>query len=423
MRRFLYITPYFPPLGRVGALRPLKFLQHLPNLGWMPVVLCDLWRGETTRRALLDAVPDAVPIFRDYSRHSGSAWRYFQNHPEVNGTPPGRSRPSPLGQLVPAALTNPEIVPLGQHGLHLRHSVKAAKRVLSQIDCEAIVVNADPFAAIVVGDRVSRESGLPLFLDLRDPWSVCDLRRPMRPRVSRWLVDRYERRAVEQATRVILNTNGTRRDYLAHYPDLNPEKFVVIRNHADSDLTQSGSHAGFDRFTALFLGHFRRFVEGDILLEALALLARRGITAVDFQLVVTGNCPESTWAKARSLGVEEMLQTHPFVPYTEIGSIMRAADLLVLLNNDTDQRIPAKFYDYVTTHRPLLAVADNAELGEMLRGVGSSLLALGEPGPIADAMQREYQQGRQRVIERDSTAFSSRTASMRLAELLDEVAR
>ncbi|MFT5993917.1 MAG: hypothetical protein ACI82G_002922, partial [Bradymonadia bacterium] len=35
----LYITPYFPPATKVGALRPLKFVRHLGAHGWRVVVL------------------------------------------------------------------------------------------------------------------------------------------------------------------------------------------------------------------------------------------------------------------------------------------------------------------------------------------------------------------------------------------------
>ncbi len=42
MKTVLLITPYFPPMGVVGAKRPLHLCRHLPSEGWRPVVLAAL---------------------------------------------------------------------------------------------------------------------------------------------------------------------------------------------------------------------------------------------------------------------------------------------------------------------------------------------------------------------------------------------
>ncbi|MFT6629615.1 MAG: hypothetical protein ACJA1R_002893, partial [Flavobacteriales bacterium] len=63
----LYITPYFPPATKVGALRPLKFVRHLGAHGWRVVVLTDLRNSDATSEALWDAVPEAVDVQFAYS--------------------------------------------------------------------------------------------------------------------------------------------------------------------------------------------------------------------------------------------------------------------------------------------------------------------------------------------------------------------
>ena len=68
MRRFLYISPYFPPQSRVGALRPLKFARHLPKHGWAPVVLADLKEADAMDRSLPELVPDSTITIFDYSK-------------------------------------------------------------------------------------------------------------------------------------------------------------------------------------------------------------------------------------------------------------------------------------------------------------------------------------------------------------------
>jgi len=418
----LYLTPYFPPQGQVGALRPLKFCRHLPALGWEPVVLADLHDGATLNRQLFDAVPSSIPLIYDYSDRARGAFVRFSAG-QLADTRRKPARPNPLARFVPRFLDNPELLPLGEHSVHMAHAFRAGLEVLERLPCEAILANIDPHATALVGARLARATGLPLVLDLRDPWSVCELRRPHRPGPLVSIVDRLERSAVEVASAVILNTDKTLADYRAHYADLSPERFTCIRNHCDPTLLGGGHHDGFDRFTMLFLGHFRRFVEGDILLDALVELRRRGLGAADLQLVVTGQCPAATLEHAERLGVRDMLHLHPFVPYTEIGPIMEAADLLVALSNRSTQRIPAKLYDYAASQRPMLLICDNPEVDTLLDGLaGATSRSLDDVAGVADVVEATFKAGRQQVVARDVTPLSSRVASEALGRVLDRVA-
>lgn len=424
MRHLLYLTPYFPPQGQVGALRPLKFARHLPAFGWSPVILADLWPGATLNQRLLDAIPPDLPVYYDYSHRAAATWARLQRGDLGDSRRAAApARPAPWRRLIPPALTNPELLPLGEHSAYMPWAYAAARRVLQRHpEIEAILVNADPYAACLVGARLARDTGLPLVLDLRDPWSVCELRRPQRPLPMRRLTDALEAVAVRQARRVILNTARTCDDYRAHYPHLPPDRFTFIRNHADPDLTHDGDHPGFDRFTLLFLGHFRRFVEGDILLDVLARLRARGLGPRDLHLVVTGSCPPATLQAARERGVADMLTLHPFVPYNATGPVMDAADLLVALSNRSTQRIPAKLYDYATSRRPMLIICDNPEVDLLLHDLeGGRSYPLDATDAIADAVAHAVAQGRHRVVARQPIGLDSRTASARLAAVLDGV--
>jgi glycosyltransferase involved in cell wall biosynthesis len=428
VRRFLYITPYFPPQSQVGALRPLKFARHLPEHGWAPVVLCDLWPGAKTDPTLSDAIPESSIIVRDYSwraaraqsKHA-KAWAKRLDWDNLRAR--RADRENRIVRAIPSWLNNPELVPLGEHSHRMPYALRRAHETLERFACDAIVVNADPYAACLVGARLKRETGLPLVLDLRDPWAPCELRRRRRPRPIRILVDRLERRAVLAADRVVLNTETTWDDYRQFYPALPAEKFTWIRNHSDAELIDAGKHVGFDRFTLLFLGNFGRFIKPDVLLNGLAELLRRGMPADKLQLVVTGDFPESGWRMARSLGVDAMIQLHQHVPYREIGAIMNAADLLVLLiQQEGRQRLAAKLFDYLASDRPILAISENPELGSLLAQSGAgSMLGYNDVTGLADAIEAHIAAGRQQVLARTPSGVTSQEASAKLAGLLNEI--
>ena len=293
------------------------------------MVLCDLHASDAIDVTLSEALPAEVTVVRDWSlmarSNEAAVARGELPRPthDAGGKPIVR-RPSGLKRLLSRMLLHtsrslsvlrpsPEWVPLGEHSVEIPYALRASRRLMRKHTFDAIVVNADPHAALLVGAQLSRESGIPLVLDLRDPWSVCELRRSERPWPQRRLVDALERRCVAQASAVILNTETTRRDYLTHYADQPAAKFHVIRNHGDAALIANGNFTRDPRYTALFLGNFRRHVEGDELLEALALLKARGIDETKFHLVVTGRVPAEARAYAEKLGVAAMLTEGAFV--------------------------------------------------------------------------------------------------------------
>jgi len=422
MRQFLYITPYFAPQTQVGALRPLKFARHLEHFGWQPVILCDLWPGDQMDIGLEAAVPASVPILRDYSHRAQETYQKLHAATRPDDRP-GRTT-NRIGDKLPKWMNNPELLPLGEHSPDMPWAWRAAHRALRQFPkIEAILVNADPFAASVVGAWLSRETGLPLIQDFRDIWAPCNLRRPRRPPPWLWLEDKLERFCFEHAAHIVINTATSLRDYLKFYADLPAERFSVIRNHFDADLVSHGQHAGFDRYTLLHLGNFSRFRVADPLVRAVAEVVRRGIPKEALQVVSTGAFGADALALAAELGVAELFRTEPSLPYHEIGAILQACDLTVMIAEpDADQRIASKFYDYLGCGRPMLAISDNPESSDILRSCGAGAqFGHRDVAGMADFIQREVQLGRQRAVARPLDGLTSRDASAKLARLLDDV--
>lgn len=410
-RRFLYLSPMFPPTGRVGAMRPLKFSRHLPAFGWQPIVLADLPRGAPVDPAALRAVPPDLEVHRDWSRAASLG-------PDHAGAWTLRAVEA-LRRLFPSE----DRLPLGHHRLDVAHALRAARRIVrAHPGCEAIVVNADPWSALIVGAKLARETGLPLVADLRDPWSCCELRMPHRLLLQQRWIERLERDVFETASAIILNTEKARRDYVALYPDIEPDRFHAIRNHGDRELGGGGDFAGFDRFTMLHLGTLRRFVTGESLVRALAGI--EGEAGFDYQVVFTSELPGPVRRLAAQLGVLGRLREVPAFSSTETGRVIDAADLLLAIASSSSQRIPAKFYEYALSDRPIMALGRSAELGELLGQIGGAdYVGLDDVPGISKRLEAALRSGRGRAVERRQIGLDSRTASERLAGILDRVTR
>lgn len=434
MKRLLYISPYFPPQTKVGALRPLKFVRHLPNEDWLPTVLSDLRPGEVGSASLNACVPEGVEVVADYgwiSRTSG--WTRLlrpQSPPTarservreenssarlVSRDPKAASRP----QSASRSCWNAEWFPWGEHFLDVRHAVRAGRGILRKQRFDAILVNADPYAALRVGHLLSHEFSIPWVADLRDPWSVCELRRPLRPAWVRRFVDAEERELIESASVYVLNTTRATEDYQTQFPDL-ADRFTTLRNHVDPGLFTRDAAVEWPEFTILFLGTFRRFVSIEPILRALLLLKSR-LSDIPFKLRVVGKLNTEEQAHITRWGASDLVEVLAPRPYREAGSLMHAADLLLSQSHDTDQRIVAKLYDYFSSERPILHLGvPNRELKELFEQArGVDFCTMDDAERIARVLESHLREGRQRSVERDVTPWSSAQASRRLAAILD----
>lgn len=432
MRQFLYISPYFAPQTQVGALRPIKFARQLPALGWQPIVLADLWPTDGMDAQLEAFVPPEVKVVYDFSRRAAKAYQALHQRPPApraagqgDAAPARVAKGKPLHErLIPKSLQNPELMPLAEHGPDMPHAYDAAMKILGDHpDIEAIVVNADPFAAAVVGAWLQQRTGLPLIQDFRDIWAPCKLRRPRRPLPQRWLEDKLERFCFERAAHVLVNTQVSLDDYWAFYPDLPRERFSLLRNFFDADLVSHGQHPGWDRFTLLHLGNFSRFRLADPLVRALARAVELGLPRDAVQVVSTGDYGDGARRLAAELGVAELLKTEEPLPYHQIGAICQAADVLVYVAEpDADQRIASKFYDYLGAHRPVLAISDNPESKQLIDQVSAGAqFGHRDSEAMARWLLEIFAKGRHQVIERSLQGLTTAEASQRLAQVLSDV--
>jgi glycosyltransferase involved in cell wall biosynthesis len=333
-----------------------------------------------------------VPVHYDYSR---SARRRHHTPLPAAGRRLARTEPR-------AWYPSENLVPLGAHALDIPHATWAGARLLMRQPVDAILVNADPFAALLVGEQLAQRFGVPWVADLRDPWAGCELRRPLRGVAQQRAIEALEARVVRSAAGVIFNTEAAAAECADRHPDY-LRKISVIRNHADPELIASKPRhpVRFERFTLLFAGTLRRHVEGGPLLALLATLRQRGIGPERLALALPSDAASQLQQRARARGLEAYLEGFDHVSYTRLEALMDAADVLVALGHPGHQRIPAKIYDYLQSARPIVALSNNPEVGEVMRHAdGATWAGLSDPHAAADFVEAWLQRGRHPRVER-----------------------
>lgn len=360
------IAYHFPPLaGSSGIQRTLRFVQHLPSLGWQPLVLSAHPSAyEKISDDLLADVPAGTVVRRafalDTARHLQIAGRYLG----------WMARPDRWISWKFDAI---------RQGLKLIEEFKPD-----------VIWSTYPIAtAHVIASALHRKTGIPWVADFRDPMAQEGY--PVDPRT--WQSYRgIEADAAAQARYCLFTTPGAARMYQQRYPAA-ASRMVLLENGYDEESFASAAlqpkvampgadelarglrplvmlHSGIvypsERDpTQLFVALGRLKSQGALGSDELRIRFRASVHDDLLRLL------------AKTHGAQDFIELCPPIPYREALAEMLAVDaLLVMQASNCNAQIPAKIYEYLRSGKPILGLTDpEGDTADVLGGAGLNDIA------------------------------------------------
>jgi hypothetical protein len=410
VKRVLMIAFHFPPVAMgSGHLRTLGFARYLPELGWEPAVLS---AGAIAFPRVdvknLSLIPNNCRVHRAFALD-------VRRHLSIRGKYPGfLAQPDGWASWWPAAVVQ---------GLWLiqRYRVKAIWSTYPIMTAHCIAYT------------LSRLSGLPWIADFRDPVSSSV---EAENQFSVTSQQRWERRILRHATRVVFTTPGAQRVCAARYPDAQRAgKLAVIGNGYDeaafAEMPLPASRQPGKPLVLLHSGAL--YPDGRDpfpFFEALARLQAAGKAGPDiFRIVLRASSCETRYRQEIDrLGLGGIVSLAPPIGNREALLEQASADALLLFQGSQfDQQIPAKLYEYLRIGRPIFAlVGEHGDTATLLCEAGGA-----EVVPLADVSKIEcglarfvacLLEGRQPERSANIAKWSRRQGAADLAQMLDQVA-
>ncbi|MEE2788446.1 MAG: glycosyltransferase [Myxococcota bacterium] len=425
MRSSLLISPYFPPVGVSGTKRALHLVRNLPVHGWKPVVLTGTATGEPLDHTLVECVPPNVQVDRGFS---GKLRPWLA----ARQAPPTERRARTTGNTAQQSILPTGFKywsPFDRYLVDVPAGYAAAKALIERGNIEVIHVSADPWSSLIIADRLTRSTGIPLVVDFRDPWSLHAAKMAMRPPPTRSVLRRFEHRVFKVAAKVILNTESAKNIYVDAYDGVIPaDRFTAVRNAFDEGLFLPSQPIESTRFTVLYFGRFRQFVSPDALLRGYkTFIDRLGLKPEQSCLKFVGGLSEAHHARVRDFQLTDYLEMSVAVPFRESLSVLQSANVLALvIEPDCRLQIPGKLYDYLAARRPILAVSANDEANRIIASANAGRSAdHADTGAVADALHHFYRQWRAHeggvsVRAEDIEPFSARRQACHIAQIYNE---
>lgn len=388
MKKVLIISYHFPPDAAIGAVRPGKFAQYLPEFGWKPVVLtvkeqhyeshdygkmASVFDG-TVKMHRVSLLPGPLQFYSEMRRRllEVADERRFQVSDEEKKTgreqSPNRRR-SIFSRLVSSLLRLPDVY----QGWIINVAL-SGRRIIRREGIHTFITSGPPMSTHLGGLLLKVITGIRWIADFRDPWMSMhefedqSFRSEWRNRIEK----RLERMVIAKADRVIATTPSVAKHFRSLLPEAPGARVSIIMNgYDDSDF--EGLRSGEMLSPIIRICHAGTLYYGrnpEPFFQALSRLIDRGeLDKNTIELEFIGNAdfnghPLSLLARKYHL-VEQIVIVGK-VTFHESLRRQKSAHALLLLAQKQPHAIPAKVFEYLKMSKPILVIADEGDTKRFL---------------------------------------------------------
>ena len=406
------IAYHYPPVGvSSGVHRTLKFSQYLLEYGWKPIVLTINPKAyERVNNHQLKDIPPEVHVERafglDTAKHLSLAGRY------------------------PGFLALPDRWVSWAIG-----GLLSGMRLIKKNKPDLIWSTYPIATAHLIGLVLHKLSGIDWIADFRD--SMTEPGYPaggLKRKFFLWI----EKKAVENATRVVFTTPGTVEMYAKRYPHIPKSRWAIIANGFDEEnfleAERQSSAPGQNKQPGFTLLHSGLIYPSERdprhFFAALAELKQEGkIAADDLRIVLRATGHDELFAPMlEEAGINDLVLLEPPVHYGEaLKEMLNSDGLLIFQAAGCNHQIPAKIYEYLRARRPIFTLTDpEGDTAGVLREAGIDTLArLDDKDSIKAGLLRFLQlladNKAPLASDEEINRHSRQSRTKALATLMDEV--
>lgn len=355
MRSILILAPWWQHEAHVGNLRLRRHVAWLKQAGYRVIIVDSGLHYSLNEEDGLTRITIPDPLRMHVA-------------PTADAAPP--RKPNALRRWLAYALLLPD------------PSIVWAKRVLAHPvvrhtarTCAAVMSSSPPEAAFLACAALSKRYGIPFWMDMRDGW----LDEPLKPllrtsAIQRWRERALESRCLAQAKVVTVTSSHWAEMLVERYPE-HRSKVRVVTNAAPTSVGIGMTNPAPIRLVyAGRLTSSRPERDTDDLARVLSYLPEHPFTIIgDLTPDEQADAASRNWSLRASLTRAELLPE------------LAKASGLVLLSTSMGS-IPAKFFDYLATGRPILGIAPRGSAAWDAMSTAPQAFAVDPANPDPDVL-------------------------------------
>ncbi len=417
------IAPYFVPRRRVGAQRPFKFVIHLRDYGYEPVILTIGTPGAAmteNEKEMLEGI-EIISV--------GAPFDQTVKKPSKKG-----EKKSKLGQDLLDWIDKQ--TPMDSWIFLFLARYFSIKKNVTQVQPDLIWATGDPWSSLWLGEKLSKSLEIPFIADFRDPWTLSNLPLRNRSSFSEGIDMEIEKRIVQSADKLIFTAMLTEYLYSDFY-NLPEDKTATIYNSyantiSDTEVDEWDAEIDPGNLNMIFFGQFRRLSPVKSIVKALKILQNKNHEASKRIKIHSFGLPdEQNMNRIKDAGLLQNFTFHEPVEPEKKDQVLKHADILLLSTDEKrEEVIPAKLWDYLSVHTPIFSIAPNPEVADIImRSKAGVQVHPGEKMEIAALLEsfsiekanRSNSLFMPETILPDRGIYEAKQTTKQLASIFDEV--
>lgn len=394
-KHVLVIAGEFPPIKTIGRIRTAKFVQHLQNEGWTPIVLTIETTPSTYDAALVSEIPDGILVFRTIrtdieqllvNLFKPSTERQNQTH--IASDTNQQSKDSNVsifiefklilkGKIIyffKSILKYLIYIP-DNYNLWAFQSYKVAEKICRDYDIKIVYTSLPPFSACYLGYKVKSKFNIPWVVDYRDLW-FGDVLREWLPTWRQKLELIIEKHLIQKSD-LIISVSEQKTEFLKKMLSKTSADWATITNGYDTDIFEpllANPRKVNQYINFVYTGRLFKNRRGYAFAEALGQLCQETPELKNKVRVhiVGGVSPEIQLRYNEILSQYDITYLYNFtgdIGYQEAMNAQINTDYLLLIVDTgatSDGVIPGKLFEYIASRRPIFALTDPGATQEII---------------------------------------------------------
>lgn len=393
-KHLLVLAYEFPPTAGPGVQRVTALIKYLRRLGWRVSVVCaEPAENASIDESMLADVAD-VAVVALPGRHVASAIARWLAPLKRTGvaTPATASAPvaapaaasaerRPLSGRLSRWVAVPDDAVLWRNA-----AVRAALALHAEDPVDVVLASGPPYSAMLAGGDVAARTGVPLVLDLRDPWrDNAALHWPTTWHRRR--SEKLEARAMARASALLAVSEPIAEEARS----LGARNVTVLPNGFDPERVPAWTPDMNAPLSFVFMGRFSRaLTDPEPFLAGFALAVERSAAVAAASMVVAG--PEYPWVDEliARYGLTDRVTVRGYLPNATALALVSSADVGVIVLADvpgTKAIYSSKLFDYLGIGIPVLLVGpSDCVAADVLREAEAGTVVAPEPEAVCAAI-------------------------------------
>jgi len=362
MKKVLFITYYWPPSGKASLHWPLKIIKHLPDFGYVPVVLTvNEDKFSHNDDTFINEIPESVKVLRSNTIEPFDFYKKFT----------GKSKDDQLISSETISTDNKStahrislwirlniFIPDARVGWYFP-AVKAGSSLLEIEKIDAVISVGPPHSTHLIGKKLSSKFSVPFVPAFIDPWTdIAYYKNLKRNKLTLAIDNKLEKSVMKNSSAVVFVTQTMKEDYEKKYPFIKTKSNLLYWGYSEEDFTGISYKEKYDSEKVIV--HAGNMFSYQNPVDFWKEIKKEIDCGTRLRLKFIGTVAPEVKESITQAGLKDYSEYAGFLPYKKMLEEICSADYLLVCATEP-RHVPGKLFEYLRTGKPIIAFGDNNE--------------------------------------------------------------